>query len=96
MVLLHFVLESSGSCINIGHVGDCPVDQPHWHPSWKKDHQTEQKLNENDEAKWVPGPSSPLFLLLAGKGESEGVKLCHGGQQGSGVCKGMRGGSDDQ
>ena len=31
------------------------------HPSWKKDHQTKQKLNEK-EAKWVSSPSSLLCL----------------------------------
>ena len=34
---------------------------PRCHPPWKKNHQTEQKLNEK-EAKWVSSPSSLLCL----------------------------------
>ena len=61
--------------------------QRRWHwpwrhcPSWKKDHQTEQKLNE-DEAEWVSDPSSLFLLLLLDKGKSEEVKLCRGGKHG--------------
>jgi len=52
-------------------------------PSWKKDHQTEQKLNEK-EAKWVSDPSSLLGLQDEEEGKSEGAGLCHGGKQVSG------------
>ena len=61
--------------------------------SQKKDHQTELKLNEN-EAKWVPGPSSLLVPPWLDKGKSEGFKLCHGGKHGA-VSEGASGETDD-
>ena len=50
-------------------------------PSWKKDHQTKQKLNEK-EAKWVSSLSSLLCLQDEEEGKSEGVGLRHGGKPG--------------
>ena len=57
--------------VGVGLVGGGGLVGRRLSDQWKKDHQTEQKLNEK-EVKWVSGPSSLLCLPDEEEGESEG------------------------